>query len=172
MMPTIHVSTCPAPRLSSFLSPVSFKHNALRTVHFPSVASRFPRTPSTVFASYGSMVSRNSMTHCTVLLRCGLSEGTNELKRALGCFLLDTYYVNGEERETEEREPQSAQCRRCEGILHDPSQTILCGSHRLPSLPHDGIPVNELQYLLYLDPRYSTTVEVIMVQRDREKGLR
>ena len=61
---------------------------------------------------------------------------------------------------------------RCEGILHDPSHTILWGSHRLASLPHDGILVTELQYLLYLDPRYSllyldpgysTTVEAIMV---------
>ena len=38
--------------------------------------------------------------------RCGLSEGSNELRGALGCFLLDTYYVNGEERENKGREPR------------------------------------------------------------------
>ena len=48
MMATIHVSTCPAPRLSSFLPPVSFKHNAIRRVHFPFVAPRFPRATSAV----------------------------------------------------------------------------------------------------------------------------
>ena len=73
---------------------------------------------------------------------------------------------------TKERSDGGAPRPRCEGILHDPSQTILWGSHRLPSLPHDGTPVTELQYLLYLDPRYSllyldpgysTTVEAIMV---------
>ena len=53
---------------------------------------------------------------------CGLSEGTNELKGALGCFLLDTYYVNGEERETEGREPHGAQRRGSERIsLHVPA---------------------------------------------------
>ena len=36
--------------------------------------------------------------------KCGLSEGSNELRGALGCFLLDTYYVNGEERENKGRE--------------------------------------------------------------------
>ena len=95
---------------------------------------------------------------------CGLSEDTNELKGALGCFLLDTYYVNGEERETEGREPHGAQRRGSEGILRDPSHTILSGSHRLPSFQHDGAPMTELKYLLYLDPRYSTPVEAIMVQ--------